>query len=55
MRTGDRNGKGLAHRPSVSEQPGTTFELGDPSAVIPVPSGKAKLAFFEENLMKGKR
>jgi hypothetical protein len=29
--------------------------VGDPSAVIPVDADKAKLAFFEEYLMKGKR
>ena len=52
IRSGDPNGKGLAHWPSVSEQPGTTFELGDKAAVIPVAGDKAKLAFFESYLMK---
>jgi para-nitrobenzyl esterase len=52
IRTGDPNGKGMAHWPSVSEQPATTFELGDKSIVIPVAGDKAKLAFFEEYLMK---
>jgi len=35
IRTGDPSGKGLAHLPAVSEQPGTTMELGDKAAVIP--------------------
>jgi para-nitrobenzyl esterase len=52
IRTGDPNGKGLDHWPSVSEQPATTFELGDKSVVIPVTGDKAKLAFFEEYLTK---
>jgi len=51
IRTGDPNGKGLAHWPSSSEQPGTTFELGDKAAVIPVAS-KERLAFLETYLMK---
>jgi hypothetical protein len=38
--------------PSAIEQPATTFELGDKSAVIPVAGDKTKLAFFEEYLMK---
>jgi para-nitrobenzyl esterase len=52
IRTGDPNGKGLAHWPSVSEKPGTTFELGDKAVMIPVAGDKAKLAFFEEFLLK---
>jgi para-nitrobenzyl esterase len=52
IRTGDPNGKGLAHWPSVSEQPGTTFEVGDKMAVIPVAGDKEKLAFFEAFLNK---
>jgi para-nitrobenzyl esterase len=51
IRTGDPNGKGLAHWPSVQEQPGTTFEVGDRYTVIPVAGDKAKLAFFEEYLL----
>ena len=38
--------------PSAIEQPATTFELGDKSAVIPVAGDKTKLAFFEEYLTK---
>jgi para-nitrobenzyl esterase len=52
IRTGDPNGKGLAHWPSVKEQPGTTFEVGDKMAVIPVAGDKAKLAFWEAFLSK---
>jgi para-nitrobenzyl esterase len=48
IRTGDPNGKGLAHWAAVSEQPGTTMELGDKSAAIGVTGDKAKLAFFEK-------
>jgi para-nitrobenzyl esterase len=47
IRTGDPNGKGLAHWPSVSEQPGITFEVGDRAAVIPVAGDQEKLAFFD--------
>ena len=45
-------GNGLDRWPSAIEQPATTFELGDKSAVIPVAGDKTKLAFFEEYLMK---
>ncbi len=54
IRTGDPNGKGLAHWPSVSERPGTTFEVGDRAVVIPVAGDKAKLAFFGMYLMKSR-
>jgi para-nitrobenzyl esterase len=52
IRTGDPNGKGLAHWPSTVEQPETTVEIGDKYAVIPVAGGKEKLAFFEAYLTR---
>ena len=47
IRTGDPNGKGLAHWPAIGERPETTMELGDKAATIPVTGDKAKLTFFE--------
>ena len=35
IRTGDPNGKGLAHWPSTAEEPGTTMEIGDKYAANP--------------------
>ena len=55
IRTGDPNGKGLAHWPSASEQPGRTFEVGDRFAVSPAAGDKAKAAVLEEHLLKGTR
>ncbi len=52
IRTGDPNGKGLAHWPSTVEQPGKTMEVGDKYAVIPVAGSKEKMAFFEDYLNK---
>jgi para-nitrobenzyl esterase len=52
IRTGDPNGKGLAHWPSTAEQPNTTMEVGDRDIVIPVAGDKDKLAFFENFLTK---
>jgi para-nitrobenzyl esterase len=52
IRTGDPNGKGLAHWPSTAEQPGTTTEIGDKYVVIPVAGDKEKLAFFEAYLTR---
>jgi para-nitrobenzyl esterase len=50
--TGDPNGKGLPHWPSVSEKPGMTMELGDQTATISVAADKAKQEFFTEFLSK---
>ena len=47
IRSGDPNGKGLAHWPATTEQPGTTMELGDKDTVIPVTGNADKLSFFE--------
>lgn len=44
--TGDPNGKGLAHWPSVSEKPGMTMELGDKNGPINIAGDKAKEEFF---------
>jgi para-nitrobenzyl esterase len=50
--TGDPNGKGLPHWPSVSEAPGMTMELGDTNKPIPIAGNSAKEAFFKEFLSK---
>jgi len=47
IKTGDPNGKGLAHWASTADQPGMTMELGDKAAAIPVTGSKEKLSFFE--------
>jgi para-nitrobenzyl esterase len=52
IRTGDPNGKGLAHWPSTAEKPQTTMELGDRAVAIPVASDRAKVEFFERYLRK---
>ena len=52
IRTGDPNGKGLAHWPSTSEQPGLTMELGDKWAPMPVAGDQTKLAFFDSYFNK---
>jgi carboxylesterase type B len=52
IRTGDPNGKALAHWPSTVEQPAATMEIGDKYTVIPVAGSKEKLAFFEAYLNK---
>jgi hypothetical protein len=44
--TGDPNGKGLPHWPSVSEAEGMTMELGDTNKPIPIAGNGAKEAFF---------
>lgn len=50
--TGDPNGKGLAHWPSVSEKPGMTMELGDKNAPISIAGDKAKEEFFTKFFLK---
>ena len=50
--TGDPNGKGLPHWPSVSEKPGMTMEVGDTNAPIRIAGDKAKEAFFTEFFSK---
>jgi len=50
--TGDPNGKGLPHWPAVGETAGTTMEVGDRNAPVPVAGDQAKLAFWEKYLSK---
>jgi para-nitrobenzyl esterase len=50
--TGNPNGKGLPHWPSVSEARGVTMELGDTNKPIPIAGNSAKEAFFTEFLSK---
>ncbi len=52
IRTGDPNGKGLAHWPSTAEKPGTTMELGDKNQPIPVAGDQAKLQIIETILRR---
>ena len=52
IKTGNPNGPGLAHWPTTAEQPGTTMEVGDKNAPIPVAGSKAKQDFFEKYYTK---
>jgi carboxylesterase type B len=50
--TGNPNGKGLTHWPSVSEKPAYTMELGDKMGAIPVAGSPAKLKLLQEFFAK---
>ncbi len=50
--TGNPNGRGLAHWPSVQEKPAVTMELGDRMEAIPIAGSAAKLQFFERYFAK---
>jgi len=52
--TGDPNGKGLPHWPSVSEKPGMTMEVGDTTAPIRIAGDKAKEEFFTQYFSKSR-
>jgi para-nitrobenzyl esterase len=51
-KTGDPNGAGLPHWPSVAEQPATTMEIGDHTGAIPVAGSPAKLEFMRKVLRR---
>ena len=50
IRSGNPNGPGLPHWPSLAEQPSKTMELGDRPGAIGVAGDAAKQAFFERFL-----
>jgi para-nitrobenzyl esterase len=50
IKTGDPNGVGLTHWPTVSEQPGMVMALGDQFAPIPIAGSTAKQATLEKYL-----
>jgi para-nitrobenzyl esterase len=50
--TGDPNGKGLPHWPSVSEKPGTTMQIGDNPGEIAIAGDAAKTDFWKAYLTR---
>ncbi|HXB69502.1 MAG TPA: carboxylesterase family protein [Candidatus Acidoferrales bacterium] len=50
--TGDPNGKGLAHWPSVEEKPDFTMEVGDKTAAIPTAGSEAKRKLLEKQFAR---
>jgi para-nitrobenzyl esterase len=52
IRTGDPNGKGLPHWPSVEEKSEMTMELGDKNEPIPIAGSKEKRELLEKILRR---
>lgn len=50
IKTGDPNGPGLPHWPSMNEKPGMVMEVGDHFGPIPIAADKAKQEFMEKYL-----